>query len=78
MLDSGAPVGTDTVQVANNSVSSVKNRTVNRWCGVQAEGWPDKTVLSVAPDSNVAVLPSSADNVIDHFYVRASTGKCDR
>lgn len=74
LLQSSASAGTDHITVANDRVSSVKNRTGNRWCGVN-NGFPgDDTVLNVAPYTDLASLSSGANNKIDHFYV--VTGNC--
>lgn len=76
LVNSGAPPGTDTVQVDNNRVASAKNRTGNRWCGVESEGWPDDTIWSFPPHTWYDTL-GSRNNDIDHFYVRRSDQQCD-
>lgn len=76
LISSRAPAGTDDIDVADDQVSSVQNRTGNRWCGVN-NGFPgDDTVLSVAPRTNIGTLASSANNRIDHFYVRSGSQNC--
>lgn len=76
LIQSSAPPGTDNIDVADDRVSSVKNNTGNRWCGVN-NGFPgDDTVLSVARYTNLPVLDSKANNKIDHFYVVAGAGNC--
>ena len=76
LLSSAAPAGTDTVNVVDNDTSSAKNRTGNRWCGVESGGWPDQTVFVFAPNSWYSTI-GSANNIIDHFYVRSSGNQCD-
>ncbi|HYO61965.1 MAG TPA: peptidase inhibitor family I36 protein [Actinomycetota bacterium] len=76
ILDSGANAGTSFVDVADNQAASAKNRTGQRWCGVESNGWPDQTVFSFAQTTWYTTL-GSANNTIDHFYVRGGTDNCD-
>lgn len=76
ILDSGANAGDSFVDVADNLTSSAKNRSGNRWCGVESNGWPDQTVFAFAPNTWYSTL-GSANNIIDHFYVRSSSNACD-
>lgn len=76
LLSSAAAAGTDTVNVSDNQTSSAKNRTGNRWCGVQSGGWPDQTIFVFAPNSWYSTI-GTASNKIDHFYVRSSSNQCD-
>lgn len=75
LLDSGAAAGTNNVDVADDLVSSGKNRTGNRWCAVN-NGFPgDDTIWNFAPNTNVSTL-GSQNNKTDHFYVRTSAQNC--
>ncbi|WP_229402593.1 peptidase inhibitor family I36 protein [Micromonospora okii] len=75
VIDSTAAFGTTNVDVPDNVVSSVKNLTGNRWCGVN-NGFPgDDTVLNVAPNTRLGSI-GGADNKIDHFYVRGGNWGC--
>ncbi len=76
LLSSGANAGTSMVDVTDNETTSAKNRTGDRWCGVESNGWPDQTVFSFANNTWYSTI-GSANNIIDHFYVRASTNNCD-
>jgi|GEM_PF-6098568 len=54
--------------VADNKTSSVANHHPSLGvCGVEAEGWPDHTILRAGASQHV-VLGSSNNNQIDHFY----------
>jgi|APIni6443716594_1056825.scaffolds.fasta_scaffold348798_2 hypothetical protein len=75
LLDSTAPAGTNTVSVADNDVESGRNYTVNRWCAVEAEGWPDHTIFNFAPNSSASDM-GSAKNKTEHFYVRSGSDGC--
>ena len=76
LIDSTAQPGTDNIDIANDRVSSVKNLTGNRWCGVN-NGFPgDDTVLSVAPGTRLENVGDNANDRIDHFYVRTGTQNC--
>lgn len=74
VLDSGAGAGSSFVDVADDVVSSAKNRTGNNWCGVESDGWPDQTIFAFANNTWYSTLGSD-NNMIDHFYVRS--GACD-
>lgn len=76
LVSSAAAAGTDTVDVADNQTSSAKNRTDNRWCGVESNGWPDQTIFRFAPHTWYETL-GTAGNDIDHFYVKSSGNQCD-
>ena len=76
ILDSGANAGSSFVDVADNQTASAKNRTGQRWCGVESNGWPDQTVFGFAQTTWYTTL-GSANNLIDHFYVRGGTENCD-
>lgn len=76
LLDSTAAGGTGNVDVANDRVSSVKNLTGNRWCGVN-NGFPgDDTILNVAQNTRLGYVGNTANDKIDHFYVRAGNTSC--
>ncbi|MEZ5175492.1 MAG: hypothetical protein R2823_04720 [Acidimicrobiia bacterium] len=55
--------------VTDNKTSSVANHHPSRAvCGVEAEGWPDRTVLHVGATQHISQLGSGSNNQIDHFY----------
>lgn len=63
------PASGKTYDVANNKTSSVANHHPSRSvCGVEAEGWPDRTVLTTGPTQHISSLGSESNNKIDHFY----------
>jgi hypothetical protein len=63
------PVSGKTYDVADNKTSSVTNHHPSHSvCGVEAEGWPDRTVLTVGPTQHISALGSESNNQIEHFY----------
>lgn len=63
------PTSGSTYDVANNRTSSVANHHPSRSvCGVEAEGWPDRTVLVTGPTQHISTLGSESNDQIDHFY----------
>lgn len=63
------PTSGNTYDVANNKTSSVANHNPTKSvCGVEAEGWPDRTVLTTGPTQHISALGTESNNQIDHFY----------
>ncbi|WKZ82772.1 MAG: hypothetical protein QY307_00515 [Acidimicrobiia bacterium] len=55
--------------VTDNKTSSVANHHPSlAVCGVEAEGWPDQTVLHVGATQHISQLGAGSNNQIDHFY----------
>jgi hypothetical protein len=71
LLHSGAPAGTNNVDVANDAVSSGKNGTNNHWCGMtNVPLLPPGLEFDFAPNTNVGYVGDSANDQIDWFKVR--------
>lgn len=57
---------TGTIDFSNNVLSSLKNRFSTRdYCGIEADGWPDRTVITFTRATNYPQIPNW-DNQIDH------------
>lgn len=71
LLHSGAPAGTNNVDVANDLVSSGKNGTNNHWCGMtNVPLLPPGLEFDFSPNTNVSYVGDSANDQIDWFKVR--------
>jgi Peptidase inhibitor family I36 len=71
LLRSAAPRGRNGINVANDRVSSGRNRTANTWVGItQRTVLPDQTVFRFGPFTNVSNVGPAANDKIDHFNVR--------
>lgn len=74
LLESSAPVGTGKVDVANDKVTSFKNKTNNCWQGINVRtALPDQIVLrAVKNTSNGDATGDIWNETIDQFRVVTS------
>lgn len=72
VFESMAPRGSTGVTAPANIISSVNNRTNDRWIGWNERGGilPDQNVLSVAPKTSIATPSSVWNDKIEYFNVR--------
>jgi hypothetical protein len=69
LLTSFKPAYGQEYSVAANRTSSVANHNPTYGvCGVEAEGWPDHTVVRAGPTQHIPQLGEGANNTIEHFY----------
>jgi hypothetical protein len=71
LLHSGAPLGTDEVDIIDDVTSSAKNGTRNHWCGMTNRVLsPPALVYDFAPNTTVPYVGDDDNDRIDWFKVR--------
>ena len=74
LVESRAAKGTNKVEIANDRMSSYKNRTANCWQGITARsGLPDQIVLRANAYTSQSTPDSGWNDKIDHFRVVANS-----
>lgn len=65
-----------TTATGRDQIESGKNRTSQKWCGVNEKLFGDATVAIWNATTNIRDIGSGARNMIDHFDIRAASGNC--